>query len=161
MERKKGDMNIWTKRALVAGSVFLLLGMAYGKWVELHDTRIVLVRFPDGTQVTAEVVSTPEDHAQGLSGRASLDEDEGMLFDFPSAEIREFWMKDMLFPIDIIWLHNGVIVDLDRDVPAPASGEAPVRLVPSDPVSQVLELPAGFIEAHHVLKRDVLTLSVP
>lgn len=153
-------MNVWTKRALVAGSVFFLLSMAYGKWVEMHDTRTVLVRFPDGTQVITEVVSTPEDQAQGLSGREGLAENEGMLFDFPSAEIREFWMKDMLFPIDIVWLDNGVIVDLDRDVPAPAAGEAPVRLVPSDPVSQVLELPAGFVEAHHVVEGEVLTISV-
>lgn len=55
--------------------------------------------------LTLEVVKTAPSTAQGLSARQNLTTD-GMLFVFPNQEIRHFWMKDMLFEIDICWLHD-------------------------------------------------------
>jgi uncharacterized membrane protein (UPF0127 family) len=49
----------------------------------------------------------PAEWERGLSGRPSLATDEGMLFLFPSSSVRAFWMKDMNFPIDIIWIDKG------------------------------------------------------
>src|SRR3989344_3235869 len=59
-----------------------------------------------GVTLQVELAETPEAHARGLSGRQSLDEDQGMLFVFSkgSPAAPGFWMKDMNFPIDIIWL---------------------------------------------------------
>ena len=61
--------------------------------------------------VCASVADTPEARQQGLSGRAGLGESEGMLFVFPKDGEYAFWMKDMRFSIDILWLSgNGTIV---------------------------------------------------
>ena len=57
-----------------------------------------------GTIVTAEIVDTKEKLELGLSGREGLSFNKGMLFVFPKTGYHSFWMKDMSFPIDIIWL---------------------------------------------------------
>lgn len=51
-----------------------------------------------------EIVSTPESQKQGLSGRAHLPQNTGMLFSYATHMERCFWMKDMQFSIDIIWM---------------------------------------------------------
>ena len=55
----------------------------------------------------------------GLSGRSSLAENEGMLFIFDTPAVYEFWMKDMNFPLDFIWINNGLVVDLSEHIPPP------------------------------------------
>ncbi len=59
------------------------------------------------------VVDTPEKRTEGLSNKAFLPSNTSMLFEFDKPEIQGIWMKDMLFPIDIIWLdENKKIVNL-------------------------------------------------
>ncbi|MFA5290844.1 MAG: DUF192 domain-containing protein [Candidatus Paceibacterota bacterium] len=55
------------------------------------------------TTIVAEVADTPVKRELGLSGRLALPADRGMLFVYPEPAIQGFWMKDMHFPIDIIW----------------------------------------------------------
>ena len=64
--------------------------------------------------IQAEVVSRLADLRQGLSGRASLPTDHGMLFVFSKSDIYEFWMKDMKFPLDIIWINTKSRTDADK-----------------------------------------------
>ena len=47
---------------------------------------------------------TPAEWERGLSGTPQLPADEGMLFLFPDAAVRSFWMKDMRYPLDIVWI---------------------------------------------------------
>src|SRR3990167_4883700 len=64
-------------------------------------------------KISAEVVDEPAELAQGLSGRDSLLSGNGMLFVFPNVDYHAIWMKDMKFPIDIIWLdENKQVVDV-------------------------------------------------
>jgi uncharacterized protein len=60
------------------------------------------------TRITVAV--TPQEQEKGLSGHAPLAKDEGMLFQFATPAKRGFWMKEMLFPIDIIWLDGDLRV---------------------------------------------------
>lgn len=54
-----------------------------------------------------EVVDAPDTRTLGLSGRTSFDKNQAMIFDFnDGSNGRCFWMKDMNFSIDIIWLDN-------------------------------------------------------
>jgi len=95
-------------------------------------------------RVTADVASTPATREKGLSGRESLGPDEGVLFIFMRADRYAFWMKDMKFPIDILWIKDNEIVDITTDVPLPASGDELKRYFPMYAVDKVLEVPAGF-----------------
>lgn len=89
-----------------------------------------------------EVVDTPEARSLGLSGRTTLPEDYGMLFVFPEADRYGFWMKDMLVPIDIIWLSDtGEIVGIEASV---APETYPQEFKSPAPVRHVLETRAGL-----------------
>src|SRR3989304_3569969 len=73
--------------------------------------------------IPVEIADTDEKRTKGLSGKSSLDEKSGMLFVFEKKGIIPiFWMKDMLIPIDMIWIREGKVVKIDKNVPAPVAG---------------------------------------
>lgn len=86
---------------------------------------------------------------QGLSGR-SVVPSQGMLFVLPKRDIPRFWMKEMLFDLDMVWIDQDIIVDITHKVPAPDSktplAELPIYS-PTKPVTLVLEIPAGQSES--------------
>ena len=91
---------------------------------------------------TIEKVETPSRREQGLSGRIDIPEDYGMLFVFPKEGDYGFWMKDMLVPIDIMWLSDtGTIVGIEHTV-SPIT--YPKSFYPPFPVRYVLETRAGI-----------------
>ncbi|MFH1188161.1 MAG: DUF192 domain-containing protein [bacterium] len=95
--------------------------------------------------ITAEVVETLEAQIKGLSGREKLGQNEGMLFVYTDKKIRTFWMKDMLFPIDIIWIADNKIADISENMSIPENGEIK-RATPKEKINYVLEVNAGFVE---------------
>jgi uncharacterized membrane protein (UPF0127 family) len=99
-------------------------------------------------KVTAEVARTGAERRQGLSGRASLAENRGMLFVFGDRAQRTFWMKGMRFPLDIVWIARGRVTGFAPDASVP-TGEPP--LYPSTgPADRVLEVPAGWMARHRL-----------
>lgn len=109
-----------------------------------------------GQDIRVTVVSTPEARAKGLGGRSGLAADEGMLFVFETDAKYRFWMKDMLFSIDMLWLsETGEVVDMRESV-SPAT--YPEVFTPNAPARYVLELPAGFAEAYSVKVGDIVRL---
>jgi len=92
--------------------------------------------------IDAEVADTPARKQRGLSGRASLPAGHGMLFRYDEPGIQGFWMPDMHFDIDILWMREGRIVHIEPDVPHAVSEPLPVYR-PREPADLVLEVPAG------------------
>lgn len=106
-----------------------------------------------------EIADTPSAQQLGLSGRAAMAQDEGMLFDFHgSRQTRPgFWMKDMKFPLDFIWVNRGFVVDLTKNVPPPHSTTDPLPVFhPSSPVDTVIEVNAGWINEHNIRVGDIV-----
>lgn len=99
-------------------------------------------------RVRVEVADTVATRERGLSGHKPLADGEGMYFIFEARGKYQFWMKDMLFPIDIIWIAGNEIADLTVDVPVPVEGEPLPTYAPRVPVDRVLEVPAGYAQAH-------------
>jgi len=101
-----------------------------------------------GTEITVggipfsiEVVDTETTRMRGLSGREWLAENEGMLFVFQEPDFYGFWMKDMRFPIDIIWLDEDFgVIDIIESV---SPETFPTIFYPPKPVRFVLEISAG------------------
>lgn len=107
------------------------------------------VRIGDSLEVRVEVAATEATQERGLSGKRGLDALEGMYFVFPHEDKYAFWMKDMLFPIDIIWIREGAIADITTDIPPPGPGQAQLPTYgPRVPVDRVLEVRAGFAREH-------------
>jgi uncharacterized membrane protein (UPF0127 family) len=100
------------------------------------------------TRIAVEIVDTPEARARGLSGRDALSANSGMLFVFEEPTFASIWMKDMKFPIDIVWISaEGVIVDIKKGV-TPAS--YPEIFIPREKSLYVLELPQNFSDQHGI-----------
>ena len=102
-----------------------------------------------GASFEVELAYTPETRAQGLSGRPSLPDGYGMLFVFEYAQEHGFWMKDMLIPLDFVWISEDcAVVEVTENVRHPAPGTDARDLTvfkPSAPVLYVLEIDAGLV----------------
>ncbi|PIP28335.1 MAG: hypothetical protein COX29_01655 [Candidatus Moranbacteria bacterium CG23_combo_of_CG06-09_8_20_14_all_35_22] len=70
----------------------------------------------NGQKFRVELVKTVQKQSQGLGGRENLAENEGMLFDFGKYGEYAFWMKDMKFNLDIIWIADDKIVHLEKNI---------------------------------------------
>ena len=100
-----------------------------------------------GTVFSVDIASTPEEKRIGLSGREGLAPASGMLFLYASGRPYQFWMKDMLFAIDIVWIAPDCTVgDITYELQPPRAG-APdsevLRASPSVEAAHVLEIVAG------------------
>lgn len=138
--------------ALVAA---ILCGVFLFFWIVTPGTTIPThieeVQIREGL-VKVEVVDTPATRERGLSGRPSLAKNEGMLFIFPIEDVYPFWMKDMLFPIDIIWISKErVVVDI---VPDLSPDTYPTAFSPHGSALYVLETAAGFAKEHSIQVGD-------
>ncbi len=108
--------------------------------------------------VTLAVADTQIERNQGLSNREDLPNDEGMLFLFDNPDRHGFWMKDMNFPIDIIWLDDeNQVVDLKQSV---SPETYPETFEPSKNAKKVVELNAGFANQENINRGDALKISI-
>jgi len=114
------------------------------------------------TTLSVEISSTPDARERGLSDRKSLPENSGMLFTFPQPQIQMFWMKDMNFPLDFVWINNNRVVNLTENIPPPLQTDGNPMIISSTlPVDQVLEVNAGFIKNHALKNGDQVVLNSP
>lgn len=104
---------------------------------------------PNGRVISVEVADTPASRELGLSGRKGIDKDNGMLFVFEKSGRLGFWMKDMEFPIDIVWINeDGVVVHAEREVGPDTyfNYNPPKTFVNGPEALYVLELASGESE---------------
>lgn len=102
---------------------------------------------------TVELATTPAEQSLGLSGRPSMAIGHGMFFLFDDYSLPSFWMKDMQFALDFVWIADGRVVDITRNISAPNAGTSDSDLEiyrPSSPVDGVLELNAGESEGLNI-----------
>ena len=108
-----------------------------------------------GASFTVDVADTPEKRFQGLSGRPVLEDGTGMLFVFQEERNHTFWMKDMRFSLDMVWINAAcVVADITADIPRPPPDSDDSSLAtysPSAPASYNLEIYAG-VAAEYGLK---------
>lgn len=132
---------------VVLASVIVGASMYWERKKTPRDRAFVRIR---GTVIPVEIRSDPEGRMWGLSWRESLPDGEGMLFLFPKKDRYSFWMKDMKFPIDIIWMSDGRVLEITPSVPI-----TPLKTYrPEHPVDFVLEVDAGFSERHSIRPGD-------
>jgi len=104
-----------------------------------------------GTTIWVELAKNDKERSQGLSGRQGLSKNRGLLFVFPKNSSPRFWMKDMLFAIDIVWIKDGKISQINSNIlpPEPNTPEKDLDLfLPNDPIDYVLEVAAGTASAN-------------
>jgi len=110
------------------------------------------------TVINAEVVNTDASRARGLMYRERLEPGTGMLFVFPVEGHYSFWMKNMRFPLDMLWISSsGTITDIMAQVPPCGEGDCP-GLEPVSDALYVLEVEAGFCAGHAIKAGDRLEI---
>jgi uncharacterized membrane protein (UPF0127 family) len=115
-ERSPLDISMYTKTRLMAGK---------------HAINVM-------------IASTDDQWTQGLSGAASLARGEGMWFAFNDDDVREFWMPDMNFAIDIIFVdHNNVVLNVEANAEPETNLMQPKIFRSAGEARYVLEVPAG------------------
>ena len=148
---------------LIIGIVLIVIAVAGGIWWYVsiwHGCNPPLPRENitiGSTTFSAEMATTMIQQSCGLSRRTGLNEHDGMLFIFGSPSIQNFWMKDMNFAIDMIWISGDRVVGFAQDAPAPAPRaqlwELPIYTSP-DGVDKVFEVPAGTVAKDNIQVGD-------
>lgn len=109
-----------------------------------------------GTNVQVDVAKTFAERKKGLSGSDPLTGNEGMLFIFDSSEQHGFWMKDMKYSIDIIWIDDLLqVVHIENDV---SPNTYPEVFYPDVPARYAVEVRAGFSDANGLELGDTVSL---
>lgn len=110
----------------------------------------------DGKELEVDIADTEEKRTKGLNGRKSPGDDEGMLFIFQVPNAYFFWMKDMLFPIDIIWINEDrMVIDIDHNV---SPDSYPDTFFPPDHVMYVVETNANWADNNGINIGDLFEL---
>lgn len=161
-----------SKILVITGGIAVILFSFLGR----NDAPAELSPAPTLTKGDIEIeliiADTPAKRTQGLSEHNGLKQNQGMLFVFEEEDHHGIWMKDMLFPLDIIWLTDApaevsaqagkdderrmVIVDVQKNA-GPES--FPKIYSPKEKAFYVLEVNAGFLDKNNIKIGDVLTLS--
>jgi hypothetical protein len=100
-----------------------------------------------------EVALFPWELEKGLGQRDSLEENQGMLFVFPSSGKPVFWMKDMKFPLDVLWIKGETIVEISENVPLFTQGEVTV-IKPEQEIDKVMEIKTGTVSRYGIKTGD-------
>lgn len=108
------------------------------------------------TKVKVKIADTEEKRKTGLSKIKKLEENEGMLFVFAEKDVQpSFWLKEMQMAIDILWINNGKVVKIDKNVQPPEANtkDEDLKLYkPDEPIDYVLEVNSGFVEKNNLKK---------
>ncbi len=119
-----------------------------------HKTTITI----GNHEIGIDLADTNEKRARGLGGIRNLMPNQGMLFIFNEKDVTPpFWMKNMLIPIDIIWIDDGVVTQINARVEPIALQTADENIpliIPAEPIDYVLEVRAGYTEQNQITVGD-------
>lgn len=121
-------VNIYKKSVLPQGIVVIAAGHSNKKF-------------------NVEVAKTNATREYGLMNRTSLDVDAGMLFIYSDSDIRSFWMKNTLIPLDILWINDDRIVEMATL--QPETPQNTPTYTPKNKANYVLELNAGTAKKYN------------
>jgi len=149
--------NSWALRLAIL-SLLLIVGLFLAiRAVSQSPQALNRAKLGEG-ELFLELARTSRETTKGLSDRKSLPADQGMLFIFDGYSPRSFWMKNMNFPLDIIWLNDKVVTGIA--VAVPPEGEWPQTHYSSPgPANMVLEVNAGWTEKNKIKIGEVLIIN--
>jgi len=130
--------------------VVIMISTVCEAWEKMGfvDGARITVKVGNG-EVTAEVAKSNVKKHSGLGERKELKAGDGMLFVFDKPNNYSFWNKGMFFTIDIIWIKDGVVVDISEDMPDFETSPN-YTVTPKAEADFVLETTSGFITKHRI-----------
>ena len=126
--------------------IFIVIVIIFIFWPKLFSGQKT-VKIGSQTFIV-EIADQEAEQRLGLANRPKLANDQGMLFVYPDKKIRSFWMKNMNFGLDIIWLVDETIVQIDKNLEP--ERDNPQKIYTSrQPVNYVLEINAGLADRYN------------
>lgn len=142
----------WTIFLIAVLVIFLVIFDAI-----FHNRPTVAQVTVDGKTYQMDIADTPALQEQGLSGHAPLASDAGMIFIFSTPDNYGFWMKDMLFPLDIIWISSDFhIIHIEKNL---SPETYPTVYYPNAPAEYVLEISGGLANENNIKIGDLVKIS--
>lgn len=147
---------------LFALLLILLIGIAISQdYLKTHN--LPLSKTPTATinnhKFNLYIAKTPKEQEIGLSKYTKLDENFGMLFLFKRAGYYSFWMRDMKFPIDIIYMRDNRIVTIYKDIKPPKTKNESLSVYkPKKPSDTVLEITAGLSQKYNFKEGELVKI---
>jgi len=139
--------------SLLALIIWIFLNQATKSYQERGEVYI------NDELIEVEVVKSPVDIYRGLSNRPDICENCGMLFIFSDLQEREFVMRKMMFPLDIIFISDNEIVKIYENLEP--EGVSPKNLYKSEFLAdKVLELNAGQVKKMDIKIGDKIILKL-
>lgn len=129
----------------IVAVVLVLIGAAafWVFWPQLSQPHTKL-RLGDGV-FQARVADTQSEREKGLSGTTYLGQDQALLFIYERDDKWSIWMKDMNYPIDIVWLDKNkkVVYIVKNAKPESYPGES---FSPNDAARYIVEMAGGTVD---------------
>ena len=162
----------WVLALLIAFLTGIIVYQQYQKIAKKNQ--IVIYTGAGPVKINVEYADTPEKLTSGLMNQPGLPKFSGMLFIFPDEKIREFWMKDTLIPLEIMFVGTkGRINEIMTMKPCPPEqpddlsfgrAGAPDALIcpiytSKEPARFAIEVNAGFTERARIIEGDILEIS--
>ena len=142
--------------------LIVLIGIAYLSFSNIQSLNSRKTVDLKGNKIQLEVSDSETEHQKGLSSRDNLAKDRGMLFTFAKPDLYSFWMKEMRFPIDIIFINNDKIVTIHHNVPAFMDTNKTPNLTiyaPKSPTDKVIEINAGLAKEFNIKEGDTIKIN--
>lgn len=139
--------------------VVILLGVVFsqilfGNIISFTKTPTAII---DSHSLNLLIASSAKDKQKGLSGKTDIPKNQGMVFLFGKADYYSFWMKDMKFSIDIIYLRNKKIVTIYKNAKPPKSPNQSLTIYqPTQPADTVLEINGGLSDQYKFKNGDLV-----
>lgn len=134
----------------------LMMGAA-ALLVERKESSFIVVKFPSGAEIEAEVADTPEKLLFGLAFRDGLPPNGGMLYIFQQNGLHRVWTKQYRFPVDILWVDEShhVVHMLEHAEPC-SKDPCPLYGPPPEAARYVIQTESGFLQKSGVSLNDEL-----
>jgi len=130
---------------LVLMALFLMSASFF--LIDRKEETIIVVSFPNGRELEAEVADTPEKLFVGLAFREALPANGGLLYIFESTGHNHFWTKGYRFPVDVMWVDESHhIVGLKENVAPCQEDDCPKYSSSPEAVRYAIQTEAGFIQ---------------
>ena len=133
---------------LVSLFLIFLIGCTSSSFVEI-----------DGKRIFVELADTPKEREEGLMFREELCDDCGMLFVFEEKGRHDFWMKNVVIPLDILFIDKDWLI-VDIISAEPCTEDPCEHYLPSEDILYAVEVNKGFVAQHNISQGDYVTFSV-
>lgn len=148
----------YTISALTIAALFFIV--IYQEYQKIKEKNAITIFTAIGAvKINAERAKTQKELSDGLMNRASLPQNSGMLFIFPDEKYRNFWMKNVLIPLDVIFVSsNGQINEIVTLKPCLKNAEYCQTYNSKNPTQYVIEVNAGFSQRNKIIENDILEI---